>query len=219
MLFKRFSSDLIQGFKERKGFVRPNQPFPLNPYFKPNPPISNQTKQAIYQRYLEKSTPRQLAEEYGLGLERVNAILRLKALEKQNQEKGIPIETHLCQGMESYLGAIHVQPDSKREPLRQQPGHPLKPFLQFVDEQVHVTPQEAAEWLNLKPIENTRFKVDKEAQPSQVLSQDEKLGGKTAFMFVDKNKMLIRETNGTLRTATSQEAWTKKHGKPKHFRM
>lgn len=60
------------------------KPFPLNPSFRPPPPIADKTKNHLFTLY--KSNPKKfsirvLSAAYGIGLKRVDAIIRLKEVE------------------------------------------------------------------------------------------------------------------------------------------
>lgn len=56
-----------------------------------------------------------------------------------------------------------------------------------------------------------------------VLEKDTRQKSKFSMMFVDtsakKNRISVREGDGTLRTASVAESWDKKYGKPKNFYM
>ena len=58
------------------------QPFPLNPSFRPPPPISNAIQDRIYQQLLagKRDLP-QLAEDYNVSKARIMAIKKLKDVE------------------------------------------------------------------------------------------------------------------------------------------
>lgn len=59
-------------------------PFPLNPSFNPPPPIRQSTKTEIWKLHAENPgtwTIRALSAHYSIGIPRMEAILRLKALE------------------------------------------------------------------------------------------------------------------------------------------
>ena len=61
------------------------QPFPMNPSFKPPPPISDATKNEIYRRFMSNPSQHnihELSSQYHISLKRVDAILRLKGLEE-----------------------------------------------------------------------------------------------------------------------------------------
>ncbi|CAE6524096.1 unnamed protein product [Rhizoctonia solani] len=77
-------------------------PYPDNPTFKPPPPLSDVVKSSIYDQYIKALQPavskseshtqtiRNLSEQLGISISRVEAIIRLKEYEKQYQ-KVIPI--------------------------------------------------------------------------------------------------------------------------------
>lgn len=67
-----------------------DRPFPRNPWFVPPAPVSDKTRELIYEDYRSdpiQSTPRKLAEKYKLSVVRIEAILRLKHLERQQLQQ------------------------------------------------------------------------------------------------------------------------------------
>ncbi|CAG7851707.1 SubName: Full=Uncharacterized protein {ECO:0000313/EMBL:CCA68742.1} [Serendipita indica DSM 11827] len=93
-------------------------PFPLNPSFKPPPPITDKLRTEIFNKHLEKGkTEEELSSEYKLGINRIRAILRLKKLEQlwvMNK-----IRHHQFQSrMERYLGAQIDPYDKSRQAAR-----------------------------------------------------------------------------------------------------
>ncbi|KAF5352390.1 hypothetical protein D9756_005802 [Leucocoprinus leucothites] len=71
-------------------FAKPNNwlggevPFPMNPSFKPPPPLPDALRQQIYNEYMQdpvQNSVRILSQRYHLSLKRIDAILRLKGLE------------------------------------------------------------------------------------------------------------------------------------------
>jgi hypothetical protein len=57
----------------------------MNSSFKPPPPIANDQRELMYQMFMQdpkQNGPRRLAKRFNLSLKRVDAILRLKGLEK-----------------------------------------------------------------------------------------------------------------------------------------
>lgn len=67
------------------------QPFPLNPSFKPNPPLADEIKTKIYNAYVhnilikdatDSQVVRAVSSKFGVAMDRVRAIIRLKELEK-----------------------------------------------------------------------------------------------------------------------------------------
>ncbi|KAF4611978.1 hypothetical protein D9613_004120 [Agrocybe pediades] len=72
-----------------RNWLSPNAPFPMNPSFKPPPPISNTQKTWMFDKFFGdplKHSPRKLAGSLNMSLKRVDAILRLKGLERQFQK-------------------------------------------------------------------------------------------------------------------------------------
>lgn len=107
------------------------QPFPLNPSFRPPTPLSDAHKTRIYRSFVDavksqseqsstsssKSTSssssasksetyfvRKLAMQYNLSMDRIRAIVRLKALEENMQSQGKEIQGKFLAGMEEALG-------------------------------------------------------------------------------------------------------------------
>jgi hypothetical protein len=62
-----------------------HQPFPMNPSFRPPPPISDSQREKMYREYVadpDYNSVRALSQRYNLSLKRVDAILRLKGMER-----------------------------------------------------------------------------------------------------------------------------------------
>jgi hypothetical protein len=60
------------------------RPFPMNKYFRSQPVLSEDLREAIYQRVKRDGATVALASvEFGVGNERVGAVVRLKQLEKE----------------------------------------------------------------------------------------------------------------------------------------
>jgi hypothetical protein len=108
------------------------QPFPNNPSFNPPPPLHNDLKEAIYEGFRRRVRPypgssqqpideevavRELAQRHHISMPRVQAIIRLKALERQWQTEGKPLQTDFLAGMESALGVQRAQNSTLREDL------------------------------------------------------------------------------------------------------
>ncbi|KAJ1986689.1 hypothetical protein GGI04_006176, partial [Coemansia thaxteri] len=97
-----------------------NRPFPLNPFFRPKMPVPDAKKEQIYKDYLrspEKNTPRVLGAKYNISIKRVEAIIKLKAIEHHMVHHGqIVAQKGLTAGMESILGMTQSS-HSVKEPL------------------------------------------------------------------------------------------------------
>lgn len=71
----------------------------MNPSFKPAPPISDKTREEIYKRYMsnpEKYNIRVLSGAYGISFKRIDAILRLKGLERNWEKVRTIVPNVLC---------------------------------------------------------------------------------------------------------------------------
>jgi hypothetical protein len=77
-----------------RNWLHPDRPFPKNPWFVPPVPLSDADRENIYKEYRsdpKKNTPGALAKKFNLSVLRVEAILRLKHLEKRQEKKVICI--------------------------------------------------------------------------------------------------------------------------------
>ena len=221
----------LKGHKSKRSYP----PFPTNPYFTPQPPISNFTKQSMYDLYLkdpQKNSPRQLAQLYKISIERTMAILRLKALEKSNKENNIPIQIHLTQGMEKLLGSKTIYPDQKEkyESLRSSYASRIIPFFKFTDESDSFTPDDAAVLMNKDPWMTKIARLNKKADRlfekeneliPEPISQEVHQKGKCDFMIVDtsSNQQFIRDKQGILRPASAVEKVQKLNAHKREFIM
>lgn len=95
------------------------KPFPLNPSFRPPTPLSHNAKEKIYREFVaslkenkssngesksETYHARKLALKYNLSLDRIRAIIRLKALEYNTAASGSTLQMKFLNGMESAMG-------------------------------------------------------------------------------------------------------------------
>ncbi|KAL1708277.1 eukaryotic mitochondrial regulator protein-domain-containing protein [Schizophyllum commune] len=108
-------------------------PFPMNPSFRPPPPISDAKKElmwTLFQQDPDANSQLNLSRKFGVSLKRVDAILRLKGLEhdlkSQEKEAGDKVQTPLVQtgfqkGMEVLLGSEQAQINANKYALQSQP--------------------------------------------------------------------------------------------------
>lgn len=108
-----------RAYKQPKPGMGPNwigdTPFPLNPSFNPPAPIRQSTKTEIWRLHAsdpKEWTIRALSEKFSIGLQRTEAILRLKALESEWTSKNKPLQSEFQSNMDRLLGAQ----DRKRMP-------------------------------------------------------------------------------------------------------
>ncbi|TPX46829.1 hypothetical protein CcCBS67573_g10292 [Chytriomyces confervae] len=217
-------------------------PFPLNPLFKPQPPLSDAMRSEIYAAYTSNpsvESPLKLANQHSISVARVEAILRLKALQASMEKANTPIQVHLTYNMEKLL---KVDPNGRTritEPLRYNSSERLKPLFQFIGEVDAISPEDAAMLLGKEPYANVQHNLDKQAERmfsvdgqggdkvaragvSTEIERDASKGSKFNFAFVDisavdKRPMFIRDTRGTLRRASKLEVYKKKTKKPAFF--
>ncbi|KAJ3022254.1 hypothetical protein HKX48_006677 [Thoreauomyces humboldtii] len=212
----------------------------MNPYFRPQAPLSDATRTEIFRLYVEDAqqwSPRALAEQFGLSIVRVQAILRLKALQKKWVDEKIPLQTNLTEGMELMLNAKTLLKEKHahraRESLRLTPAKRLVPFFRMMNEEEAFTPADAAELMQMEPYANLQRKLDEaadhvfelespKANPPKVLEVNKALKSKFQFMLVDtgnieRTNILIREKDGRLRHASVEEKFRRKNLKPKYI--
>ncbi|ORY45298.1 hypothetical protein BCR33DRAFT_716581, partial [Rhizoclosmatium globosum] len=176
--------------KQAKFVGAQGAPFPMNPLFKPVPPLSNASRDEIYALYTsnpETETPLKLAAQFGISIVRVQAILRLKALQQQMERNNKPIQVQLTYHMEKLL--------------RVDPRNEI-PSLPFIDEADAISPLDAAQLLEKEPYANVAHKLDQQAErifsldgPSDKLERDPKnASDRFKFAFVDISKVEKKTT-------------------------
>lgn len=149
---KRFSTEVTkepENLELIKDYLEPVQrfvsktPFKTNPFFIPSAPVADASRQEIYTKYCQDSTvnnPRALAEQYGISIVRVEAILRLKALENKFVNDNVAIQTNLTKGMEKMLGSARLN-GNRIEPIRESIIKGMHPFIQLVEEEETFQPK------------------------------------------------------------------------------
>ncbi|KAF9932533.1 hypothetical protein FBU30_007972 [Linnemannia zychae] len=199
-------------------------PFPMNPLFKPTPPISDATKEEIYRLHrsdTSKHTPRQLGTTYNISIKRVEAILRMKHLEKEMIADGFVAQEKFTKGMEQLMGVKPVRSEIFTEPLIDILPQVGSPKFEAVDEDIEFTAEDAAKVLKRRPLAEIKsrmleeerrnpFKLvdsikgvpQHEAPPTKPISRNaSETNPRFKFAFKDTSKngqTLIREKDGTL---------------------
>ncbi|KAG0260680.1 hypothetical protein BGZ95_004385, partial [Linnemannia exigua] len=137
-------------------------PFPMNPLFKPTPPISNATKEEIYKLHRSdstKHTPRQLGTTYNISIKRVEAILRMKHLEKEMIAEGFVAQENFTKGMEQLMGVKAVRSEAITEPLVDILPQVGSPKFEAVDEDQEFTAVDAAKVLKRRPLAEIKSRM------------------------------------------------------------
>ncbi|TGZ84379.1 hypothetical protein EX30DRAFT_338911 [Ascodesmis nigricans] len=84
-------------------------PFPANRHFRVHPVLSDEFREAIWESVVEKGrSVRQTSMMFGVSLERVAAVVRLKAVEKKWVEKEKPLATFLTKCLASMMPVTHL---------------------------------------------------------------------------------------------------------------
>ncbi|PVU97285.1 hypothetical protein BB561_000619 [Smittium simulii] len=163
--------DWLQGegsaYKEAKmgetNFLKNRCPFPANPYFQPKPPMSDLLKNRIYKDYLFNpriNTPRVLGGKYKTSIKRIEAILKLKAIENQQESNGKVLQKKFNKGMEGMLGVITNLNVNQFEPISTPTYKVGDPLVRSVTEFEGFTSKDAAEVLGRKNFEDVCEKID-----------------------------------------------------------
>ncbi|KAJ1675869.1 hypothetical protein EV182_000423 [Spiromyces aspiralis] len=202
---------------DRPNWVGGDVPFPLNPTFRPRPPVSNKIKEEMYELYISNPaqwTPRQLGIRFRVSIKRAEAILKLKAIEKQMGEDGLVLQTESTKGMERMLCV--QDGNASPEPLVDEVPKVGAPHIKAVEEGTQFTAKDAAKELGRSTYESEVDKAAKNDRPyvidypglspkfaprlerqtdggesSVVLSRDPALGNRRwTFVFTDLRKGL-----------------------------
>ncbi|KAJ2809123.1 hypothetical protein H4R20_000363 [Coemansia guatemalensis] len=136
-------------------YIEPGRrPFPLNPAFRPRSPLTDQLKEAIYKKYLEdplRNTPRVLGDNYKVSIKRIEAILKLKAIEYHMvKHEGFVPQKKFTNGMESIMG-VQKGVSVLKEVLVPTIPRISSPRFYAVPEGTSFNAEDAAEILGRKP--------------------------------------------------------------------
>lgn len=134
----------------------------MNPLFKPTPPISNAAKEEIYKLHRSdstKHTPRQLGTTYNISIKRVEAILRMKHLEKEMIAEGFVAQENFTKGMEQLMGVKAVRSEAITEPLVDILPQVGSPKFEAVDEDKAFTAVDAAKVLKRRPLAEIKSRM------------------------------------------------------------
>lgn len=186
--------------------------FPMNAYFKPNPPLSNLTKNRVFEMYQSGTPIEKVADLFGVSVMRVNAICRLKSLEEKFKQRNVPIQSKLAGKMDFFLGSVDLKPAEGKTPeeryelLKPHLSERLKPYFTILEENKHMSPEEAANLLKTDPFSPVA-PVDKHAKKEEIkkYGKDEKNTSNYMFIFHMGEKCIVREQNGALRDAKREE--------------
>ncbi|KAI9478149.1 MAG: eukaryotic mitochondrial regulator protein-domain-containing protein [Benjaminiella poitrasii] len=173
-------------------------PFPNNPLFQPRPPLSDARRQEIYDTFTsdpENWTVRKLATKYGISLKRVEAVLKLKASEKELEMNGFALQKKFNKGMEQLMGVDHTM-DLLKEPLIDIFPNVGKPKFKTLNEDASFSPEDAAKVLNRIPFKDLEKRVVESEQAEFVLSTNTSVSSSTATTtYTKRSKFVIVDTS------------------------
>lgn len=196
-------------YKETMGrhWLHPDRPFPKNPWFVPPIPVDNKEKEEIYELYRAdpmKWTPRKLGMKYDLSVLRIEAILRLKHLEKIQMTQGYVPQKSFRKQMELMLGCgtgERVKELIVREEYKKTLENAEdKPVAESED--MFKRRKDGAYVLKLSGV------IGEEKEPEVLEVNLKEVNPRWKFVIEDissSDRILVRDHDGTLRTATEQE--------------
>ncbi|KAM0788484.1 hypothetical protein ACM66B_001617 [Microbotryomycetes sp. NB124-2] len=144
------------GIKGKTNWIG-DTPFPLNPTFRPLPPLADAVKTRIYNAYTfnivakdatDSQVVRAISAKFGVAMDRVRAVIRLKELEKSWRDHNVPLQTELLAGMESHLG-VKAPTDKWRGVEDAEAGKPLHAPKKTVFEMIDVEGDDSPVFLPL----------------------------------------------------------------------
>ncbi|OMH78808.1 37S ribosomal protein S35, mitochondrial [Zancudomyces culisetae] len=160
--------DVLPG---QTNYVGTTRPFPLNPFFRPQTPVSDKIKNEIYELYLKDpvaNTPRILGMKFRLSIKRIQGILTLKAMEMQHSEvEGKILQKNFTKGMESIMGVnpnettTSISSRGFSEPLSYPNTNVGEPFFKIVPETEEYTSSDAADALGREPYKKVFYELNK----------------------------------------------------------
>ncbi|KAJ3001005.1 hypothetical protein HDV02_000074 [Globomyces sp. JEL0801] len=168
----------------------------------------------LYESDPAKWSPFALAEVFGISIIRVQAILKLKSLQKKHLEQNKEIQENLVSGMEKLLNPITIRYNEMRknpiqqEPMRENTIKTMNPFVQLLEEEETLTAEDAAMLMKLEPHVNVEIRLNEKAKKAfegeiadseeETIGKDVVVGGKHGkfISMFDKVAFMIRETEG-----------------------
>ncbi|KAK0563209.1 hypothetical protein OC861_004938 [Tilletia horrida] len=174
-------------------------PFPLNPSFRPPAPVHAKVKDEIWRLHSSdpaKYTVRTLSGQFSISLPRVEAILRLKALEVEFGQQGIPLQTEFQSNMDRLLGAeLRPNLNPERDPVPERKDHSPRGQIYEESSELAPTDQESAESESILGPALASIEAERNAAV-QALPQ----------RGVDRSAISPPRTLGSIRGATTTQA-------------
>ncbi|ODO08411.1 hypothetical protein L198_00141 [Cryptococcus wingfieldii CBS 7118] len=90
-------------------------PYTSNPSFRPPPPLSNYTQDAIYADLVRGADVAEVSTKFNVSKSRVDAVRKLKEIEIEFQRRSLPLQRAFLEGMEPLLGVrTPINPRTKK---------------------------------------------------------------------------------------------------------
>ncbi|KAL1991732.1 hypothetical protein VTN49DRAFT_5040 [Thermomyces lanuginosus] len=94
-----------------------NRPFPLNPYFVSEPILSEELRNAIYEKVVvQKQDVRTVSAQMHVDMRRVAAVVRLVELEKRWRAQGKPLALPYARAIHEMVPTTPLAKDGQRQP-------------------------------------------------------------------------------------------------------
>ena len=140
------------------------------------------------------------------------------------------LQTKFSLAMEGLLTPVTQRPgDQRYEPLRENNGNSMAPYIRLVEEEEAFTPADAAALMKKEPFAKTVARLDKKAASEhkkdpelterKVLSDDKQLSSRFQFVFAEMDpkkpdSLLIREKDGKLTKGSKYDLWKRRNTVP-----
>ncbi|KAL7929000.1 eukaryotic mitochondrial regulator domain-containing protein [Trichoderma chlorosporum] len=184
-----------------------DQPFPLNPLFRSQPVLDEQTRELIWDKVMGRGESlKAVSAEMGVDVRRVAAVVRLKEVEKQWQREGKKLAIPYAKAVMGMLPKTSYREGEKNlphEPVNEIHVHKLTMQQLFVpvSESRHFTREDAA-----KAFHDTMLSVDaRSPQPELIKMEREILGGKTRQESLAKFKEATQKEEDKVARRIAQE--------------
>ncbi|KAM0450556.1 hypothetical protein ACHAPV_004836 [Trichoderma viride] len=185
-----------------------DQPFPLNPLFRSQPVLDEQTRELIWDKVIMRGEAlKAVSAEMGVDVRRVAAVVRLKEVEKQWEREGKKLAIPYAKAVMNMLPKTSYREGEKNlphEPVNEIHVHKLTMQQLFVpvSESRHFTRSDAA-----KAFHDTMLSVDaRSPQPELIKMEREILQGKTRQESLAKFKVATQKEEDRVAQRIAREA-------------